>query len=82
MDRSELYDRLAERKFKPKDLEKYHGGNGRVDKCAELIRRGYLHSAGILVDIGGGIGDLGSAVSDLFDSTIVVDISFEGCESE
>ena len=75
MDRQQLYDELARRKFKPKDLEPYDGNNGRVNKCAKLFRDGTLRKGGCLVDVGGGIGDLGYCVRDLFDTTVVVDIS-------
>ena len=74
MDREELYDVIAQRKTKPKDYEPYAGDNGRVNKCVNLMRQGKLRTGGRLVDIGGGIGDLGYAVKDLFDECIVVDI--------
>lgn len=82
MDRAELYDKMANRKFKPKDLQPYDGGNGRVNKAAQLIRQGILCAGeedgyinGTLLDVGGGIGDLGYAVKDLFERRIVLDIS-------
>ncbi len=81
MDRKELYDQLASRKSKPKDFEPYAGDNGRVNKCAQLIRSGKLRSGGVLLDIGGGIGDLGYAVHDLFDLGVVLDISYQNLEA-
>ena len=81
MDRSELYDKMAERKIKPKDFEPYTGGNGRIDKCVSLIRQGDLRSGGTLLDVGGAIGDLGYAVRDLFEERWLVDISWENCRA-
>lgn len=74
MDRKELYEKMAVRKDKPKDYEPYAGDNGRVNKCAALIKSGQLRSGGTLIDVGGGIGDLGYAVKDLFDIRCVIDI--------
>lgn len=81
MDRDDLYDRMAERKTKPKDFEPYDGNNGRVNKAANLIRQGKLRSGGTLLDVGGGIGDLGFAVKDLFDSRVIIDISSKNLEA-
>jgi SAM-dependent methyltransferase len=81
MDRVEIYNKMAERKFKPKDLEPYDGNNGRVNRCVELFRSGELRIGGTLMDVGGGIGDLGYAVRDLFDKRIVVDISAKNLEA-
>jgi SAM-dependent methyltransferase len=75
LDKRELYDAIAERKDKPADHEPYRGGNGRVDRCARLFRAGKLKAGGTLVDVGGGIGDLCSAVRDLFEERYVLDIS-------
>lgn len=75
MDKSTLYDKIAERKIKPQDFQPYSGGNGRVDKCVKLIRSGKLRNSGVLLDVGGAIGDLGYAVKDLFDRRLVQDIS-------
>jgi SAM-dependent methyltransferase len=75
MDKQALYDNIASRKFKPKDLEPYDGNNGRVNRCEKLIRSGKLASGGSLLDIGGGIGDLGYSVRDLFERRVIVDIS-------
>jgi len=66
---------MAERKFKLKDLEPYDGNNGRVNRCEQLFRSGKLRSGGTLLDVGGGIGDLGYAVRDIFEERIVLDIS-------
>jgi ubiquinone/menaquinone biosynthesis C-methylase UbiE len=81
MDRSDLYDKMADRKSKPKDFEPYDGNNGRVNKAASLIRQGKLRKGGVLLDVGGGIGDLGYAVRDLFDGRIILDISFKNLEA-
>lgn len=75
MDRKELYDAMANRKTKPKDFQPYQGDNGRVNKCVQLMRSGKIKNRGRLLDVGGGIGDLGFAVRDLFDMTLVIDIS-------
>ena len=75
MDKRSLYDTIAIRKLKSQDFDRYDGGNGRVDRCVDLFVRGDLRSGGSLIDFGGGIGDLGYALRDRFDRTIVVDIS-------
>lgn len=75
MDRSDLYNKMADRKTKPRDFQPYDGNNGRVNKAANLIMTGKLRSGGRLLDVGGGIGDLGAAVHDLFDTRIVLDIA-------
>lgn len=77
MNKKQLYDDMAARKSAPKDFGSYIGDNGRVNKCAELIKQGKLVSSksGKLLDIGGGIGDLGCSVRDLFDETWIIDIS-------
>lgn len=74
MDVEKLYDEIAKRKDKPKDYLPYDGGNGRVNKCVTLIKNGNLKSGGVILDIGGGIGDLGYAVKDIFDTRICLDI--------
>jgi ubiquinone/menaquinone biosynthesis C-methylase UbiE len=67
---------MAERKSKPKDsLTYYTGDNGRVNKCADLMRRHMIRTGGSLLDVGGAIGDLGYAVRDLFEKRWVLDIS-------
>jgi len=77
MNKKWLYDEMAARKFKPKDMEPYDGNNGRVNRCVELFKHGKLRTGGKLLDVGGGIGDLGYAVRELglFDETLVIDIS-------
>lgn len=75
MDRSELYDKMADRKSKPKDFQPYQGDNGRVNKCVTLMRTHKIRTGGVLLDVGGGIGDLGYAVRDLFERRIVLDIA-------
>jgi cyclopropane fatty-acyl-phospholipid synthase-like methyltransferase len=81
MDRGELYDKMADRKSKPKDFEPYDGNNGRVNKCATLIKQGKLPQGGRLLDVGGGIGDLGDAVKTLFDERHILDISVKNLEA-
>ena len=81
MDREELYDKMANRKSKPKDFQPYSGDNGRVNKCVELMRSGVLRTGGTLLDVGGGIGDLGYAVRDLYSRTIVFDIAPKNLEA-
>jgi len=66
---------MAARKAKPRDLEPYDGNNGRVNRCADLMRTGKIRTGGDLLDVGGAIGDLGYAVRDLFDERWVVDIA-------
>lgn len=77
MDRAQLYDRMAQRKSKPSDFDTYDGNNGRVNRCERLIRQGKIRAGGTLLDVGGGIGDLGYSVRDLFDRRIVIDISMD-----
>jgi cyclopropane fatty-acyl-phospholipid synthase-like methyltransferase len=81
MDRKQLYDKIAGRKIKPKDFEPYDGNNGRVNRCAALFRSGKLRTGGTLLDVGGGIGDLGYAVRDLFDKVFTLDISRENLKA-
>lgn len=83
MDRAELYNKLAERKSKPKDFEPYSGDNGRVNKALALYRSGKLQSGGVHIDVGGGIGDLGFALRQekLFEKTLVVDIAAKNLEA-
>jgi 2-polyprenyl-3-methyl-5-hydroxy-6-metoxy-1,4-benzoquinol methylase len=75
MDKGELYDTMAERKYKPRDMQPYDGNNGRVNRCVQFMRAGKIRTGGTLLDVGGGIGDLGYATRDLFERRIVVDIS-------
>lgn len=85
MDRSELYDKMAQRKSKPKDFEPYAGDNGRVNKALALYRTGKLKTnpAGLHMDVGGAIGDLGYALRQekLFAKTLVIDISAKNLEA-
>jgi len=81
MDRKQLYDQMATRKIKPKDFEPYDGNNGRVNKAVKLFRNKSLNTGGILLDVGGGIGDLGFAVRDLFDTIYTMDISEKSLEA-
>lgn len=72
---------MAARKSAPKDFNTYIGDNGRVNRCAELIKQGKLKTGGNLLDVGGGIGDLGHAVRDLYGETWIVDISRKNLEA-
>lgn len=75
MDKQQLYDSMASRKHTPVHLQPYAGGNGRVDRCVELFRKGVLKTGGALLDVGGSIGDLGYALKDDFAHRVVLDIS-------
>lgn len=76
-----LYEDIGSRKAKPADFLPYQGGNGRVDRAAALIRFDKCFpSSGVLVDVGGAIGDLGASLSDLFSVRWVLDI-YEGHKS-
>lgn len=75
MDRQDLYDNMAERKSKPVDFDTYNGNNGRVNRCVKLFDQGVLQSGDTLLDVGGGIGDLGCSLRDRFKECIVLDIS-------
>jgi len=81
MDKKQLYEKITERKIKPKDFEPYDGNNGRVNKCVQLFRKGILKTGGTLVDVGGGIGDLGHSLHDAFDRCICLDISKENLKA-
>lgn len=81
MDKQQLYDSIAARKSTPDHLKPYAGGNGRVDRCVELFRKGVLKTGGTLLDVGGSIGDLGFALKDDFDRRIVLDISAKVLEA-
>lgn len=81
MDKQGLYDSIATRKLKPKDYEPYNGGNGRVDKCVKFLRTLNLKDKNLL-DVGGGIGDLGSALRDVgFMNRHTLDISASNLEA-
>lgn len=73
-----LYDSLASRKGEANAIGPYHGGNGRIDRAVELIRRGSLPKSGVLIDVGGATGNLGYALRDLFTDRYVVEIA-EAC---
>ena len=73
--REQLYDAIAARKDTPEHLLPYSGGNGRVDRCLQLMAQGKLRTGGTLLDVGGSIGDLGYGSRDMFSKRIVVDIS-------
>jgi len=83
LDKADLYNQMADRKFKPKDLEPYAGDNGRVNKAFALYKSGKLKSGGTHVDVGGGIGDLGFALRQerLFEKTLTVDISAKNLQA-
>ena len=83
MDRAELYDMMAQRKSAPKDFGTYIGDNGRVNRCVQLMKQGKIRTGGWLLDVGGGIGDLGYAVKaeKLFEEAVVCDISSKNAEA-
>lgn len=81
MNVKQLYDNLAERKIKKSDFNDYNGNNGRVNKCAEFIKKGILNNFGTLLDVGGGIGDLGYSTRDIFDERWIIDISQANIEA-
>jgi 2-polyprenyl-3-methyl-5-hydroxy-6-metoxy-1,4-benzoquinol methylase len=81
MDTQELYDSIASRKHTSDHLKPYAGGNGRVDRCVELFRKGVLRKGGTLLDVGGSIGDLGYALKDDFECRIILDISAQVLEA-
>lgn len=72
-----LYDDISARKAKPRDLEPYSGGNGRVDRAVDLILNEDFPRSGVLVDVGGAIGDLGYALRDHFKYRFTLDIAVE-----
>lgn len=78
MDKHELYSVMSARKSKPKDFEPYAGDNGRVNKCVALMNSGKIltnSTDGVLIDVGGGIGDLCYATKNLFKHRINIDIA-------
>lgn len=81
MDRKELYDAISKRKSVPEHDLPYERGNGRIDRCVELVKSGVLPSSGTLLDVGGSIGDLGYALRDRFSHRITLDISALPLES-
>jgi SAM-dependent methyltransferase len=81
MDRSELYYKIAKRKLSDKDYGPYIGDNGRVNKCVDLMRKGEVRTGGVLLDIGGGTGDLCDAVKDLYEIRICADISYDNLKA-
>lgn len=75
-----LYSRIAERKGERYAVDRYGGGNGRIDKAVDLIRNDpAFPKSGTLLDIGGATGNLGYALRDLFQRRIVADICLECC---
>lgn len=83
MDRTELYNKMAERKSAPKDFGTYIGDNGRVNRCVQLMKQGKIKTGGDMLDVGGGIGDLCYAVlkEKLFEEALVQDISEKNLEA-
>ncbi len=81
MDVEALYENITNRKIKIGDYNSYNGNNGRVNRCVSLFKNGKLPVGGVLVDVGGGIGDLGYAVKDMFTSTWIIDISQKNLEA-
>lgn len=77
----DLYDRLNARKAKPEDSQPYAGGNGRIDRCVQLVRQGKLPRQGTLVDVGGATGNLCYALRDDFkNARVVYDITRNSVE--
>lgn len=74
MDRKELYDTIASRKSKAEHFESYRGGNGRVDRCVQLVDKLCLTGEAML-DVGGSIGDLCQALQGRYKRQICLDIA-------
>ena len=81
MNRNQLYDKIADRKIKPADFNPYDGNNGRVNRCVALMKSDRIKTGGVLLDVGGGIGDLCFASKDMFEKTICMDISSTNLEA-
>lgn len=75
MNFKKLYDDIADRKGEAESPIHYSGGNGRIDRAADVIRSWELPSDACLLDIGGATGNLGYALRDLFPERIVIDIA-------
>lgn len=74
----DLYSRIASRKRESEATGPYTGGNGRIDRAADLIRSGDLGIFGgssSLLDVGGATGNLGYSLRDMFLHRAVMDIS-------
>lgn len=78
----QVYDQIAERKGEAHSPIHYGGGNGRVDRAAEVIKLwiglGEFQSAPSLLDIGGATGNLGYLLRDVLSDRAVIDIA-EAC---
>lgn len=70
-----LYDDIALRKDEANNAGPYTGGNGRIDRAVDLIRNEEFPRSGVLLDVGGATGNLGYALRDLFETTVVIDIA-------
>lgn len=81
MDRADLYDALADRKLSEKDYGPYIGDNGRVNRCVQLMYAGKIKTGGLLLDVGGGTGDLCYAAKDLYRNVLCADISEKNVEA-
>ncbi len=66
MDRSELYSSIAARKDTPHHLEPYRGGNGRIDRCVQVVSSDLDARGRRMLDVGGSIGDLCQALADRY----------------
>jgi 2-polyprenyl-3-methyl-5-hydroxy-6-metoxy-1,4-benzoquinol methylase len=74
-----LYDNIAKRKNESTKVEPYAGGNGRIDRAVGLITaiNSPFPTGGVLLDVGGAIGNLGYALKDRFYIRYVIDITDE-----
>lgn len=70
-----LYDNISNRKSKPEDFSPYTGGNGRIDRAADIIMNEGFPLGGTIVDVGGATGNLGYSLRDLFSERHVIDIA-------
>lgn len=82
MDRDKLYESISARKRNLEHLRPYAGGNGRIDRFLDMIRRGDLPRGFHVLDVGGSHGDLVdiSLRERLFEHGDVLDISVEACQ--
>lgn len=72
-----LYDDIAIRKNEINSDVNYSGGNGRIDRAAEIILTEDFPKDGILLDVGGATGNLGFLLKNYFSKRFVIDITNE-----
>lgn len=73
-----LYSEIAQRKGEANSGDTYGGGNGRIDRAVDIIRKvHYFPKSGALLDVGGATGNLGYALRNEFEYRAVIDISRE-----